>query len=150
MPKKNIHLSKSADSNYEQFVQSVKPVGLGLRSTLSQLDREEYFKLMKQKNGASRSISTEYKLGDAQAGYFDATGKFLLTVTDGKKSRPALVIECKYESHFHCKAPVDRELAERFTTSELRLVLWPYFRELVHDLCGKMGIPPLTIPLSTM
>jgi preprotein translocase subunit SecB len=104
---------------------------------------------MKQKTGPTRSISTEYRLGDAEAGYFDAVGKFLLTVTDGEQSTPALIIKCKYESHFHCKAPVNKEFAERFTTSELRLVLWPYFRVLVHDFCGKMGIPPLTIPLST-
>jgi hypothetical protein len=149
MPRSNIRPSKSVNSSYEKFLQSVKPIGLGLASSLSQLDREAYARLMKQSSAATRTISTEYKLLDAEEGYFDATGRFLLIVTDGKKSGPALTIECKYESHFHCRAPVDRDLAERFTNSELRLVLWPYFRELVYDLCGKMGIPPLTIPLST-
>jgi preprotein translocase subunit SecB len=150
MPKKkNIKPSRPADSNYEQFLRSVKPVGLALASSFSQVDREAYARLMKQKDGPTRSISTEYKLCEAEAGYFDATGKFLLTVTDGEKANPALIINCKYESHFHCKAPVDKDLAERFTASELRLVLWPYFRELVHDFCGKMGIPPVTIPFST-
>jgi hypothetical protein len=149
MPKKNTRLSESPDSGYEKFLRSVEPVGLGLSSSLSRLDREVLIRIRKQRGGATRSISTEYKLTDAADGYFDATGKFVLTVTDGKQSSPALVIECKYESHFHCHAPVNKEFAERFTTSELRLVLWPYFRELVHDLCGKMGIPPLTIPIGT-
>src|ERR1700735_3628421 len=149
MRKKNTRISKSADSDYEAFLQSVKPVGLGLASCFSQLHREAYFRLIKEKNGPTRTISTEYKLINAERGYFNATGKFLLTATDGDKSNPALIIKCKYDSHFHCGSPVNKELAERFTTSELRLVLWPYFRELVFDICGKMGIPPLTIPFST-
>jgi hypothetical protein len=102
---------------------------------------------MSQKKGALRLISTEYKLLDAESGYFDANGRFSIVVSEEKKSVPALVIECTFETHFHCKSPVVREMAERFTASELRLVLWPYFRELVFDLCGKMSIPPITIPL---
>jgi hypothetical protein len=149
MPKKNTLRLKSADSSYDQFLRSVKPVGLGMSNSLSHLDRAAYIRARKLRDGATRSISTEYELRDAAGGYFDAIGKFVLTVTDGKQSSPALMIECQYESHFHCTAPVDRVLAERFTKSELRLILWPYFRELVHDMCGKMGIPPLTIPLST-
>ena len=149
MPKKNIPLSKSADSKYELFLKSVKPVGLGLSRSVSQLDRDAYVRLMGERDRATRTISTAYKLTGAKANYFDAVGKFLLTVTDDTRSKPALVINCTYESHFHCKAPLERALAERFTTSELRLVLWPYFRELVFDFCGKMGIPPIMIPLST-
>src|SRR5258708_3338195 len=149
MPRKSTQVLKFADSDYEQFLKSVKPVGPALSSCSSQIDREAYGRLMSQKERASRIIETEYKLLVAESGYFDATGKFSLAVAEGKKSTPALVIECSYETHFHCKAPVARELADRFTASELRLVLWPYFRELVFDLCGKMSIPPITIPLTT-
>jgi hypothetical protein len=144
-----MRLSESADSRYEQFLQTVQPIGLGLAKASLQLDRRAYVKAKEQKNGATRVISTEYKLLNAEEGHFDATGSFSLTVTGGKSSGPALTIECIYEAHFHCKAPVDRDLAERFTTSELRLVLWPYFREMVTNYCGKMCISPITIPLST-
>ncbi len=149
MPRKSTQISQFADRTYEQFLKSVKPIALGLTGSASQLDREAYGRLMSQKERAVRVISTEYKLLEAESGYFDGSGKFSLAVADGKKSTPALTIECTYETHFHCKAPVARELADRFTASELRLVLWPYFRELVFDLCGKMSIPPITIPLTT-
>jgi hypothetical protein len=149
MPRKSIQVLKSADSKYEQFLKSVKPVALGLTSSFSRLDRESYARLMSQKDRAISIISTEYKLLVAESDYFDASGKFSLSVSEGKKSISALTIECSYEAHFHCKAPVARELADRFTASELRLVLWPYFRELVFDLCGKMSIPPITIPFTT-
>lgn len=148
-PKKITPSLKSADSEYERFLNSVRPVGIGLAESVSRLDRGQYAHLMRQKGRPRRIISTEYKLTDADAGYFDASGKLSLAVTDSTKAAPALLIECTYETHFHCKPPASKELAERFTASELRLVLWPFFREVVLDLCGKMGIPPITIPLAT-
>jgi preprotein translocase subunit SecB len=112
------------------------------------LDRGAYHRVMStEKVRAARVISTEYKLAAANQGYFDATGKFSLAVAEREKSSPVLLVEGLYEAHFHCKAPAPKELAERFVASELRLILWPYFRELVFDLCGKMSIPPITIPL---
>jgi preprotein translocase subunit SecB len=104
---------------------------------------------MSQKNRPGRLISTEYKLAVVDSGYFDATGKFSLAVAESQKATPALVIEGTYEAHFHCKAPSQKEMVDRFVASELRIIMWPYFRELVFDLCGKMSIPPITIPLVT-
>ena len=149
MKRKNIQTSQLSDSSYEDFLKSVKPIGLGLVDSSSRLDRSAYARLMSQKNRPGRTISTEYKLVAADAGYFDATAKFSLVVVEEKKSNPALLIECVYEAHFHCKSPVARDLAERFTLSELRLLMWPYFRAFVSDLCGKMSISPITIPLAT-
>jgi hypothetical protein len=144
---KRIQASKSADAAYEHFLKHVRPIGLGLLESTCKLNRSAYGQLMSQKNRAGRLISTEYKLVAAEGGYFDATGRFSLAVAEHQKATPALAIEAFYETHFHCKAPVNRELAERFVASELRLVMWPYFRELVFDLCGKMSIPAITIPL---
>jgi hypothetical protein len=149
MKRKSTQVLKPADSAYEDFLRSVKPVALGLVECSSRVDREALGRLTIKKDNSVRIISTEYKLAAAEAGYFDATGKFSLAIAEGTKSAPALTIQCTYETHFHCRAPVQKNLAERFTASELRLVLWPYFRELVFDLSGKMSIPPITIPLTT-
>lgn len=148
MPGKSTRLSKPSDSDYEDFLRSVKPVGIGLASLSSKLNRESYGRLMRQDGRGSRTISADYDLLEAEKGYFDTSARFLLTITQAGESNPALMIECVYLAHFHCKK-TQREIAERFTKSELRLVLWPYFRELISDLCGKMAIPPITVPLST-
>jgi preprotein translocase subunit SecB len=149
MKRKNTQVSRYADSGYEQFLKSVRPIALGLLESSCKVDRFAYGRIMSQKNRPGKLISTEYKLREAESGYFDATGRFSLAVAEGQKANPALVIEAVYESHFHCKSPVDKELAERFVSSDLRLIMWPYFRELIFDLCGKMSIPPITIPLAT-
>lgn len=138
----------TADAAYERFLRSVKPIGIGLVSVSSRLDREAYAHVMEQRDRGTRTISTDYKLVEVGDGYFDASARFSLSVAEPNKSTPALAIDCTHAAHFHCKT-CQRELAERFTSSELRLVLWPYFRELVSDLCGKMAIQPITIPLTT-
>jgi hypothetical protein len=148
MKRKNTQVSRPGNSGYEEFLKSVRPIALGLLESSCKLDRSAYGRLMSQKNKAGRLISTEYKVTSAENGYFDATGRFSLAVAENPRATPVLVIECLYETHFHCKAPVQKEMVERFVVSELRLVLWPYFRELVFGLSGKMSIPPITIPLA--
>jgi len=148
MKRKSIETSRVLNSSYEAFLKSVKPIGLGLVEASPRLDRPTYGRLMGQKNRPGRTISTEYKLVGAGEGYFDATAKFSLVVVEEKKSTPALLIECIYQAHFHC-VKSDKDLVERFTSSELRLLMWPYFRAYVSDMCGKMSIGPITIPLST-
>ncbi len=149
MRRKSTQVLKPSDAAYEQFLRNVKPVAMGLVECSSRLDREALGQMAARKNSGVRVISTEYQLAAAEGGYFDAIGKFSLAVAEKPKATPALTIQCTYETHFHCKAPIEKNLAERFTASELRLVLWPYFRELVFDLSGKMSIPPITIPLAT-
>src|SRR5260370_5170840 len=105
MKTKSTEVSKSVRSEYELFLKSVRPIGLGLIESSCKLDRSAYGRLMSQKNHVGRIISTEYKLVDAERGYFDATGKFSLAVAESQKATPVLLIEALYESHFHCKAP---------------------------------------------
>jgi len=148
MKRKNTDVLKYADSDYVKFLKSVRPIGLGLRESSCKLDRGGYIRLMNQKNRAGRTISIEYKLLKVGSGYFDATGEFSLVAAESPRAKPALAIEVVYETHFHCKDPVEKKMAERFVASELKLIMWPYFRELVFNLCGKMSIPPIPIPLA--
>jgi hypothetical protein len=87
MKTKSTEVSKAASLEYEQFLKSLRPVGLGLVETSCKLDRSAYACLMSQKNRAGRIISTEYKLVEANKGYFDATGRFSLAVVRAKKLR---------------------------------------------------------------
>ena len=151
MPTRKIRNSSPGIAVYKDFLSSVKPIGIGLKESSSRLDRKVLFALRKVKDSAIRTIQADYELieiGEKQ-GYFEATGAFALSVADAKSGNAALSITCTYMVHFHCATPVDRKLAERFAGSELRLVLWPFFREFVFNMCGKMSIPPITIPLST-
>jgi hypothetical protein len=149
MRKKSTSTSRSSDNSYVAFLKSVRPIGLGLIEGTSKLDRTTYGRLMDQEPRPARTISTEYHLVEASEDYFDATATFSLVVVEKKQTQPALLIRCVYTSHFHCEKGASRDLIERFVRSEFRLVTWPYFRAYVSDMCGKMSIYPITIPLST-
>jgi hypothetical protein len=149
VPEKKSSHTKLEPDGYGDFLRGTKLVGLALASCSASLDRGIYIELIEKKKSA-RNISAEYKLEDVQKDFFDVAAKFTLVMQDKAEGRKALTIECSFAGHFHCGASaVPREFANRFTQSELRLILWPYFREFVSNITAKMAIPPILIPLSS-
>jgi hypothetical protein len=145
--KKNLTTKPNKPSDYSDFLRGIALIGLGLQDCRSKIDREAYGNSL-QKKKSERLILTDYKLGKSYQNFFDVTAYFILTVSDAKK-KPSnvLTIECTYGAHFHCDECEDhREYAQRFAESELRLVMWPYFRQFVNDMTGRMTIPPIFIP----
>lgn len=138
----------SHSSTYEKFLREIEPVTLGLISSRSGIDRTQYFQIIEDEKKAFLEITAAYKIGKVAKDYFDASGKFRLAIRKEGAKKAVLNIECEFEGHFHASI-VKREFAKRFADSELRLVLWPYFRQFVSDITARMSIPPLVVPLST-
>ena len=84
--------------------------------------------------------------------FFNASAKLSLIMEDKTSpASPAVIVECIYIAHFHCEGcEITKDLAERFTQSELRLVVWPYFRQFVTDATSRMAIQPIVIPFSAV
>jgi preprotein translocase subunit SecB len=136
------------EEQYSEFLHSIKLIALGLENCSANLNRRLYATLAAKKN-TDRSILSDYRLGEVEKEFFDVSANFTMRVEDKAKTSRALSIECSFAAHFHCETSEwTNEFAERFTQSELRLILWPYFREFVNDISSKMAIPPLLIPLS--
>ena len=136
------------EGSYEEFLRSLKLIALGLTTSSTKFDRYAYAQILDEKNEV-RSISAEYELERAQDDFFDAVAKFRITVSNKKTGLAALSIECTMDAHFHGKKKLEAGLAKRFIASELRLVVWPYFRQFVTDITSRMAIRPIVIPLST-
>jgi hypothetical protein len=147
--KKNLPSKPETPSDYSAFLRGIALVGLGLQDCRAKIDRGAYFKVL-DKGSSERRITTNYKLLDSHKDYFTVTASFALTIghTQSKPSQ-VLSIECTYEAHFHCDdCDAHRDFAQRFADSELRLVMWPYFRQFANDITGRMTIPPILIPFS--
>ncbi len=93
------------------------------------------------------NFSEQYKPTEIGEGFFEAEGRFEITIADGE--RQALKIECTFEVHMHAQKPVIPEMAKRFSESDLRFVLLPYARFFVSNMTGQMQIPPIVLPLAT-
>ena len=137
-------LLRRTEKEYELFVQSLDIVGIGLASCVCSIDRSAYFKLKSK----MLSFDHEYELMKSEADYFDALGKFSVATGPGGNNQPSLAIECAFMCHILGKSPISKEHAERFTNSELRLVLVPYARQFVASITSRMYIPTLTLPLA--
>ena len=141
--------SSLTPSRYETFLRSVQLVAMGLARSSSRLDRAEYVRLQREAEGGNLKFKTDYRLEEVGPQYFEVRGVFALLVEDPKTRKSALEIEVEYAAHLHAHPPIDRKLVEQFTRSDLRLILWPFFREYVFDVTGKMAIRPITVPIST-
>lgn len=133
------------------FLKGIKLLGFGMLESHTKQDRAAYVELQ-EKNRLTRRISSEYRTMEIAKDFFNASAKLSLYMEDKKDpSAPAVVVECTYVAHFHCDGcQITRELAERFTESELRLVVWPYFRQFVNDATSRMAIQPIVIPFSAV
>ena len=141
----------SRDQRYALFLKGIRLLGFGMLESHTKQDRAAYVELH-EKNRLTRRISTEYRTMEIDKDFFNASAKLSLLMED-KKAPGALVVgvECTYVAHFHCDGcQITKELAERFTESELRLVVWPYFRQFVNDATSRMAIQPIVIPFSAV
>ena len=127
-------------------------VGVGLKDCSASLERGAllslYPKDSKKVSKAVRGIRQDYKVVNVSTNYFDVEGTVTLMVGASSSDSPALVVECTYEAHIHAKPPFTRVQAERFSQSELRLLLVPYARQFISGVTSQMSIPPVVIPLA--
>jgi preprotein translocase subunit SecB len=141
------NISTRINKKYEGFVQSLRLVGLGLKDTSSSIDRKAFFSLDQKSKRAVTTFEHTYRLTRVEAKYFDSEGRFTLAVAESADAKPALRIECTFQVHIHTDAPFPKSFAEKFSNSELRLILVPYARQFVSGITSQMAIPPVVLPL---
>jgi hypothetical protein len=141
--------TKDTQPQYEQFLRALKLMGLGLDDCSAKLDRERYVALIENRKGV-RQIETTSNVEIVGEEFFEPTTHFKLAVLSKKnEANPALSIECRFSAHFHSDGPISKEYATRFANAEFRVLMWPYFRQLVTDLAGRMAIPPILVPFAS-
>ena len=147
-PKLKKSTSQAADKDYLKFLASLRLIGLGLKSSSTIIDRKEFFELIdaEQANKPVRSFSETYEPTDVGKDFFDAEGRYRVTIADGAKV--ALNIECVFAVHIHAPSPVDTNMATQFSESDLRFILLPYARQFVSNITSQMEIPPIVLPLA--
>jgi preprotein translocase subunit SecB len=133
-----------ANSEYQTFLASLNVYMIALTASSFKIQRDEYFA-----GGEDNSIS--FKLSSRpmslQERHFDVRSTLNLTVTNEKTKKHLIQLIATFELHFHA-SPTKEEFVKRFCESEIRLVVWPYFREYVNDVTARMYIPPLILPLT--
>jgi preprotein translocase subunit SecB len=146
-PKKIQHsLTSPNDSEYTKFLNSLALIGLALKSSSASVDRKKYWELNQKKNRSSRKFNEQYRISRIEDDFFESQGVFEFIV--GAQDSVALRVESTFEVHIHAAKPISREMVERFTNAELRLILLPYARHFLTNITAQMQIPPIVLPLA--
>ena len=144
MPQRKQKLTLTADANYTRFLESIVPFGIAVVDSRFRLDRDQYFE------AESKRLSAAWKCTPIEVGeeYFEADAELSVNLTAPKRKKPLVEIRATFRMHIHAAKPINEEYVDRFANAEVRILVWPYFREYVTSVCGRMHIPPIVLPLS--
>jgi len=146
--KKRNTTSTEQDSNYDKFLKELSIFDIRLINSSCRLDTGADKKMRTDKRPVPvrHLISTEYELGEVGDQFFNASVHCKFVIQGEKIKAKPVSIDCSFQGHFHTESAIQKKLAERFTQSDLRLVVWPYLREFIQDMTVRMSIPPVVLP----
>jgi preprotein translocase subunit SecB len=129
---------------YTGFLKSLELSLIGLTETSVKVDRDEYL------NEENHAISMAWGSKPLKSGreYFDVRVELTVKVSKPKAQKHFLELKVAYLLHVHCIKDFPAEHVDRFCNAEVRLMIWPYFREYVTSMCGRIHIPPVFLPLA--
>jgi preprotein translocase subunit SecB len=139
----------ASDNQYDKFLESIEPFSVSLNSCSTSIDRYVNWQARKKELRPVSHISANYEVDWVGEKAFDIIGKMKVTTEHPETNERILNIECAFEAHFHGgSAAIRKEYVSRFAQAEVRVFIWPYFRQFVTDITSKMGIAPLMIPIT--
>ena len=135
--------TKTPALTYTAFIASLQLHTVNLKEASCNIDRDQFW------SEEDKDISYKFTSEPVtiEGDRFDARTTLDVTMTTEKSKKHVLKISASFDLHLHAKeAP--KEYVTNFCKGEIRLIVWPYFREFVMDISGRMYIPPIILPLS--
>jgi hypothetical protein len=130
--------------DYPAFLSSLELYSIALTRSSFRIRRDEYLKVDETSNRYALS-SEVLKLGQEHFSMRCAL-KLRIYKSPGDIKVPLIALYAVFDLHFHA-SPITPEFVEQLSQSEIRLIVWPYFREYVSNVSGRMHIPPLILPM---
>jgi preprotein translocase subunit SecB len=122
---------------------------IGLDDLRASLDRSKYADAYGEDNRRIvRRVQSVYRVSEYSKEHCDISATLYLRIEASGFEDPVLAIDVTITGHFHPKGSFSRAEAEQFAKTEARLIFWPYLRELVSDVTGRMHISTVTLPLA--
>ena len=128
---------------YTAFIESLYLHTISLKEASCEINRDAFWK-NEEKGIAYKFTAEPVKI---EGKHFDARTRLELTMSEEKSKSIVVKIAATIDLHIHAQA-APKEYVKQFCESEIRLIVWPYFREFVMDISGRMYIPPIILPLS--
>jgi preprotein translocase subunit SecB len=138
------------DPGYTRFVDELLPIALYMKSSSSLLRRDDFWRVFENEKLAgavSNRLRVECSATDVGDSEFNVQSTASLSVVSSEETE-LLTIQCEFDLHFESGRGTTPDYVRQFAQTDARLVIWPYFREFIASMTSRMGIPPVSIPLS--
>jgi preprotein translocase subunit SecB len=143
MPSKKQSHTLALNADYTRFLKSIEPLGIAIVGSEFRVDRSRVF------GNKTKHVSIAWGCKPIKIAedYFEADAELTVKISERTAAKPVAEIRATFRMHLHAMKPINKDFVERFTDSEVRILVWPYFREYVTNVCGRMQIPPISLPL---
>ncbi len=143
-------MAETTQISEEEFQRRIEEYNLFLRGlelvhiALERVEAVQHPELLMTEN-LRVDIVTKSKY-EYEDGKMKITSHFKVVAKNKKKH--ALKVEGMYFLLYNSEQPVTDFLFGLYNEDVLPLNIWPFMRELVHSMTIRMGLPPLTLPLT--
>ncbi|MCK4526867.1 protein-export chaperone SecB [candidate division WOR-3 bacterium] len=96
---------------------------------------------------AEVEIEENKKYEKLKDGKFVVTHEYLIKGIEEGEKEAGFYINVIYKLTYQSKTPLTKKIFNIFSEISLPLHTWPYFRQFVQEMSGRMGLPALTLDL---
>lgn len=96
---------------------------------------------------AEVEIEENKKFKKLKDGKFVVIHEYKMKGIEKGKKESGFFINVIYKLTYQSKIPITKKIFDVFSEISLPLHTWPYFRQFVHEMTARMGLPPLTLDL---
>ncbi len=138
----------STTDPYMAFLRSLRFKGIGLEESSTKLDRGSLAEATAQKHQLSAILDANYDVALHDKENLIVVCAFHLAQAKTESDPPLVEIKVTFSALFECSPNTPEELPKKFAEREARLVFWPYLRYFVSDMCSRMAINTILLPLT--
>jgi preprotein translocase subunit SecB len=135
--------------DYLDFLRRIKLKGVGLDSSTTSVDRSRLAEALSKKADLSVNLKVELNVIQHEIEDFVVAGIFEVVQHLASDDIPIVTIASNFSALFGLLEKTEKHFLDRFSQGEARLVFWPYLRHFVSDMCYRMSVPQILIPLTS-
>lgn len=146
-------LATESSLSYEAFVASVSPVDVHLAACTTEFARAQYFALKGDDSKVARRLDAECELAFRYESVIVVKTTIRVQMArreDSGKEVTIFDLNATFEAFFSVEplTAYPEDYASQFAKTEAKIIVWPFLREFIADMTGRMGISPsVQIPL---
>jgi hypothetical protein len=134
---------KVSPKEYREFISGLRLTNIAMKTSRAQRIADKVD--LTRKIDMSINDHADFRMAAEDQCIISHAYELAMSYTGEKDT--LLDVSCTFEVALQTGRPMTREYFEVFSKVNLPVNTWPYFREFVHSMIGRMGLPPLILPM---